>query len=296
MICRSPAKLNLFLHIEGKRKDGYHNLKSVFQLLDLCDTISFTPAKKLELSVQQKNNQQKKVPNDDSNLVLRAALDLASYSKCGLGASIHLEKNIPSGAGLGGGSSNAAVTLLALNKLWNLGLTIEALSQIGADIGADIPFFLAGKNAFVEGKGERVNPIFIRPTYYILCLSDVFCSTSKIFSCYGDCNQQLTTEYEWVGLPAPDHVNGFSAPDLMALGNHLMPVVFNLYPQLELVYQSLSSVCRVTMSGSGSSFFALADSEQEAALIVQDFQRVQAGLQYVVIRGISQYDYSSVGV
>lgn len=296
MICRSPAKINLFLHITGQRQDGYHNLRSAFQLLDWYDTLSFAPAAELELSVNQTNQQQSIVPDDESNLVLQAARQLTQYSNHKLGASIHLTKNIPSGAGLGGGSSNAAVTLLALNTLWQLDLSLDRLLLIGEDLGADVPFFLQRSNALVTGKGEQMSPVSIKPIYYVVCLSGVFCSTKKIFSYYRDCNQQLTTEYEWVGLPASDHVKDFCAADLIALGNHLMPAVFNVYPQLEQIYQSLNSLCRVTMSGSGSSFFTLAESEQDAERMIQEFRRIQAEIQYVVIRGISQYDHCVVGV
>ena len=151
----APAKLNTFLHIVGRRADGYHLLQSAFMLIDWCDTLHFELRPGTAISREDIGTA---LPADD--LVLRAARALQGAAGCALGCHIQVEKRIPSQAGMGGGSSDAASCLLALNRLWRLGLRLPELQKIGLTLGADIPFFLGGQNAWVEGIGERITPLF----------------------------------------------------------------------------------------------------------------------------------------
>jgi 4-diphosphocytidyl-2-C-methyl-D-erythritol kinase len=152
---RSPAKLNLFLHIVGRRADGYHLLQSAFQLIDWCDTVDLKRIPENE--IRRINPIPGVKPEDD--LVVRAARLLKEFSQVDFGVEINLKKEVPMGAGLGGGSSDAATTLIGLNALWNLNLDQKTLCTIGLKLGADVPFFIFGKNAFVEGIGEKMQEI-----------------------------------------------------------------------------------------------------------------------------------------
>jgi 4-diphosphocytidyl-2-C-methyl-D-erythritol kinase len=154
-VLRSPAKLNLFLHITGRRPDGYHLLQSVFQLIDWCDTITLTDIPENEV---RRINPIAGVP-PEQDLVVRAAKLLKEFCKFDGGVEITLQKEIPMGAGLGGGSSDAATTLIGLNALWKLKLDKETLAKLGLQLGADVPFFIHGQNAFVEGIGEKIQGI-----------------------------------------------------------------------------------------------------------------------------------------
>ena len=291
--CHSPAKLNLFLHIVGKRDDHYHNLQSVFQLLDWYDTLTFTQSSSVRFVL--KGNTQS-IPDDDTNLVIQAVRLITHYCQHDSGVAITLDKQLPAGGGLGGGSSNAAVTLLALNRLWQLQLPLDTLMSLGERLGADVPFFMAGNNALVEGKGERLTPVHLAPAWYVLCLSDVICSSQRVFSCYQEGNWQLTSDDESVGLPALEGVNGLQPSELVIFGNQLMVAALNIYPELKRIYQALSSVVQVTMSGSGSSFFAVAEDERDAHQLVERLKKSQAGCRFVITKGISHWDCNYVGV
>ena len=183
----SPAKLNLFLHITGRRKDGYHQLQTIFQLLDLGDQMSFTcnNGGKIRLDCTNLN-----IPAED-NLIYRAATSLKSHCGSKMGADIHIDKHLPQGGGLGGGSSNAATTLLALNHLWNCKLNLSELAAIGLQIGADVPLFVHGFTAWAEGIGEKLQAIEYPekslPKHYLVIKPDCEVSTEQIFS-----HQQLT--------------------------------------------------------------------------------------------------------
>lgn len=173
----APAKLNLFLHVVGKRPDGYHLLESVFTLVDWADTLHFERRSDGQL---QRHDRGDALPPDD--LCLRAARLLQAESGCGLGADIHIEKRLPSGAGMGGGSSDAASTLLALNRLWGLHWPLSRLLPLGLKLGADVPFFLGGRNAFVQGIGEDLTPIELPEQTFAIVKPDVSIPTKEIFS------------------------------------------------------------------------------------------------------------------
>ncbi|MGM9516838.1 4-(cytidine 5'-diphospho)-2-C-methyl-D-erythritol kinase [Roseateles sp. DB2] len=173
----APAKLNLFLHVVGKRPDGYHLLESVFTLVDWADTLHF---ERRADGLLQRHDRGDALPPED--LCLRAARLLQSESGCTLGADIHIEKRLPSGAGMGGGSSDAASTLLALNRLWGLHWPLSRLLPLGLKLGADVPFFLGGSNAFVQGIGEDLTPVALAERTFAIVKPDVSIPTKEIFS------------------------------------------------------------------------------------------------------------------
>ncbi len=172
----APAKLNLFLHIVGRRPDGYHLLESVFALIDWADTLHFEARADGKL---QRHDLGPALPADD--LCLRAARALQSASGTALGADISIHKHVPWGAGMGGGSSDAATTLLALNRLWALNWPRERLAQLGLALGADVPFFVGGHNAFVQGVGEQLTPLALVPARYIVLKPPTGIATRSIF-------------------------------------------------------------------------------------------------------------------
>lgn len=174
----APAKINLFLHVNSKRDDGYHNIQSVFQLLDIYDEITYSIRKDGKIN-RVGGNFDIKLEDD---LLIRSAKKIQKYSQCNLGVDISINKNIPIGSGLGGGSSNAATTLIALNKLWNLNLNKENIMNIGKKIGSDVPIFIYGKNAFAEGTGDILSPIKIPKYYYLIIYTGKKISTKEIFS------------------------------------------------------------------------------------------------------------------
>ncbi|MGH8456893.1 MAG: 4-(cytidine 5'-diphospho)-2-C-methyl-D-erythritol kinase [Stenotrophobium sp.] len=174
----APAKLNLFLHITGRRADGYHELQTVFQLLDHGDRLYFTP--RGDGVIRRTAGPAAIAETED--IVIQAATALKTASGCGLGADIRVEKIIPVGGGLGGGSSDAATTLIALNRLWNLGFAPDELASIGLKLGADVPVFVRGHSAWAEGVGEKLRPITLPEVWYLVVTPAVHVSTKEIFS------------------------------------------------------------------------------------------------------------------
>jgi len=174
----APAKLNLFLHIIGKRVDGFHLLQTVFQFIELADKIDFT----ITESGLIKRNKYSSVVDESNDLIIKAANKIKEISGSKLGVDICVEKNIPVGAGLGGGSSDAATTLVALNELWNVGLPAEELTKIGLSLGADIPFFIHGSAAWAEGIGDELTPIDLNECFYLVIYPDCSVSTKSIFA------------------------------------------------------------------------------------------------------------------
>lgn len=178
LVVPAPAKVNLFLHVTGRRADGYHLLESLFALIDWCDTI--TVASRSDSNIVRVGDVACVPPAND--LAIRAARALRDASGVTAGATIEIEKRIPQGAGLGGGSSDAASVLLALNRLWNLGLSRAALATIGATLGADVPFFVGGESAIARGVGESLTPVSIPTSWLALALPSLHVSTQQIFA------------------------------------------------------------------------------------------------------------------
>jgi 4-diphosphocytidyl-2-C-methyl-D-erythritol kinase len=244
----APAKLNLFLHITGRRPDGYHLLQSVFMLIDWADTLHF------EKRAQGLSREDLSAPLPADDLVLRAARALQAATGCAQGAHIRIEKNLPAQAGMGGGSSDAATALLALNRLWNLKLTVAELCAIGLKLGADVPFFLRGRNAWVEGIGELITPVDL-PTRHVLVVKPAAgLETPAIFS---------ASDLKRDSIPAT--ITGFAAdPQAFAekARNDLQPVAERLCPGVTQALQWCATLGLAgRMTGSGSAVFAWAQSD-----------------------------------
>lgn len=237
----APAKLNLFLHITGRRPDGYHLLQSVFMLIDWCDTLHFDLRRSGQIS---REDLLAPLPADD--LVLRAARALKAASGSALGAHIGIEKRVPAQAGMGGGSSDAASTLLALNRLWRLHYSLEQLTEIGLALGADVPFFLGGQNAWVEGIGESLTPIKLPKRRFLVAKPNEGLETKLIFL---DPSLKRNTETAIISGFAAD-INDFGQNDLQSVAQRLCPGVNQALKWLES--QGLSA----RMTGSGSAVFA----------------------------------------
>lgn len=237
----APAKLNLFLHITGQRADGYHLLQSVFMLLDWCDQLNFDVRTDGGIS---REDLSWALPEDD--LCSRAAKALQQASQCPLGVHIGIRKSVPAQAGMGGGSSDAATTLLALNRLWKLDLSLETLSKIGLSLGADVPFFLGGHNAWVEGVGEKITPIALAPEPFVVLKPDAGLDTRLIFS-----NPALKRDTELA------IISGFAANAFGFGRNDLQAVAQTLCPGVNQALEWLASKgLNARMTGSGSAVFA----------------------------------------
>ena len=251
----APAKLNLFLHITGRRPDGYHLLQSVLMLVDWCDTLHFELRPDGRISREDSGIS---LPEDD--LVVRAARALQLAGGCPLGVHVRLEKRIPVQAGMGGGSSDAASCLLALNRLWDLKLPLAALEQIGLALGSDVPFFLRGRNAWVEGIGEQIRPLEIPAARFVVVKPQQGLDTSLIFR---DADLKRDT--------APAIISGFAAnhdgPFPFGIGhNDLQPVAQRLCPAVTQALEWLDNQgLGARMTGSGSAVFA--QLPQEKALL-----------------------------
>lgn len=249
--CAAPAKLNLFLHVVGRRPDGYHLLQSVFRLLDWHDTLNFrrSPSAHIHLA--------NPIPGvaDEHNLCVRAARLLQQATGCTKGAEIELIKRLPMGGGLGGGSSDAATTLISLNRLWNTGLSRLQLAQIGVQLGADIPFFIHGEDAFVEGIGELITSIKLDPAHYVVIAPQVEVPTAQIFS-----SPELTrnTKTTTIAVFATQQTR-----------NDLQPVACKLFPEVAAVVEWLSQHAPARMTGSGACVFAQVDDKITAQRIIE---------------------------
>ena len=241
----APAKLNLFLHITGRRTDGYHLLQSVFMLIDWYDTLHFELRNDGQISREDLNVL---LPPDD--LITRAARLLQQSTGTALGAHIAIEKSIPAQAGMGGGSSDAATCLLALNKLWGLGLSVKQLAEMGLKLGADVPFFLHGHNAWVEGVGEIMAPISLPPAQFVVVKPPEGLETAKIF---GSEALKRDTKPATISVFAADPY-GFGHNDLQPVAQRLCPQISDAIAWLESA--SLASVVKGRMTGSGSAVFA----------------------------------------
>lgn len=250
----APAKLNLFLHITGRRADGYHLLQSIFMLIDWCDHLHFE--RRADGAISREDLTPGQLPAED--LSVRAARALQQATGCPLGVHIGLEKRLPAEAGMGGGSSDAATTLLALNRLWGLGLTRSQLAAIGLQLGADVPFFIGGRNAWVEGVGEQLTPVSLPSARFVVVKPPTGASTQRIF---GSTELKRDTKTATIqGFAANDSCEG-SVIDLqkvLAVGhNDLQPVAQALCPDIGHCIRWLNSQgLQGRMTGSGTAVFA----------------------------------------
>jgi 4-diphosphocytidyl-2-C-methyl-D-erythritol kinase len=246
----APAKLNLFLHIVGRRADGYHLLQSVFMLIDWCDTLHF------RLRPDGAIHRIDALPGATlpaNDLVVRAARALQAATGCTLGADITLEKRLPAEAGLGGGSSDAASTLMALNRLWGLGLTRPQLADIGLALGADVPFFIGGHNAWVEGIGERLTPVNLPPGRFVVVKPPTGAATAAIFGSpilKRDTKPAILSGFAADAKQNPELVWDFGANDLQAVAQAVCPDISDCIAWLS------AKGLKPRMTGSGSAVFA----------------------------------------
>jgi 4-diphosphocytidyl-2-C-methyl-D-erythritol kinase len=252
----APAKLNLFLHITGRREDGYHLLQSVFMLIDWCDTLHVELRHDGQLSREDLTTE---LPPDD--LVLRAARALQAHAAPGQGAHIGIAKQVPAQAGMGGGSSDAATCLLALNRLWKLNLPLTRLAEIGVKLGADVPFFLGGRNAWVEGIGEKITPVSVPSARFVVVKPPEGLDTRLIFSAPD--LQRATPVAIISGFAADSEQLEAQDPESSAFKvfdfghNDLQPVAQRLCPAVSEAIEWLGAQgLKARMTGSGSSVFA----------------------------------------
>jgi len=273
----APAKINLFLHITGRRADGYHTLQSVFQLLDFYDTIHLKPTKSGEI---KRINEIKGVPASQ-DLCALAASALQLKTGCKLGVEFIVEKRIPMGGGLGGGSSDSATVLLALNQLWQLDLSREALMQIGLSLGADIPVFIFGQNAWAEGIGEQLTKIDLPEQYYVVLTPPIHVSTRDVFA-----NSRLTRDTK--PLKIADFSSGANSDEFR---NDLETIVCEEFPAVATTLNWLNQFGSARMSGSGASVFAAVNSKQKADEILAQKPENVTGF---VAKGLKQHPLFSL--
>ncbi len=261
----APGKLNLFLHVLGRRADGYHELQTVFRLIDRCDRVG--------VGLREDGEIRRSGEVFESDLCARAAQALKAASGTSLGCEIALEKHLPAGGGLGGGSSDAATVLLVLNRLWKLGLPSAKLRQIGASLGADVPFFLYGRNALAEGIGERLAGLDLAPAWYLVLTPQVSVSTKEIFAA-----SALTRDTKRLKIP----------PFFSGLGrNDLEPVVSARYPEVASHLAWLRSRSpQARMTGSGACVFAEFATEAEARAV---HGQLPGGMSGFVARGLDRH-------
>ena len=246
VVLPSPAKLNLFLHITGRRADGYHSLQTIFQLLDYGDSLTFTLNQSGDISLSPAMDT---VAAED-NLIVRAARLLQSAAGCTQCCDIVIDKQIPMGAGLGGGSSNAATALVGLNQLWQSGLSSDELADLGTQLGADVPVFVRGNTAFAEGIGELLTAVELPEQWYLVITPDVQVSTAEIFS-----NPQLTRDTSPIKIRALSEVQ---------YRNDCQAVVTELYPAVKKALEWISDYRNPLMTGTGASVFCSFDNQTEA--------------------------------
>jgi 4-diphosphocytidyl-2-C-methyl-D-erythritol kinase len=270
----APAKLNLFLHITAQRSDGYHELQTLFQLLDYGDELQFTANHSAALSLHLLADSEITNIPLDGNLIVAAARLLRDHAgDPSLGASIQLRKRIPIGAGLGGGSSDAATTLTALNQLWELGLDASTLQQLGLQLGADVPVFLLGKSSWGEGVGERLEPVKLPSRWYLVLTPACEVSTAQLFA-----QQDLTRNSPTIKIA--DFLAGRSRNDCESSTR-------KLYPQVDEAMNWLGQHAEPRMTGTGSSVFAAFEDQASAQAVLE---LLPAGMSGFVAEGVNSLE------
>jgi 4-diphosphocytidyl-2-C-methyl-D-erythritol kinase len=272
----APAKLNLFLHVVGRRRDGYHLLQTAFQLLDFGDTIGLRP--RADGRIERVRGPSTIAAEHD--LAVRAARTLQAASGCRSGVEISVEKRIPIGGGLGGGSSDAATVLVALDRLWGLGLGVERLAEIGLGLGADVPLFVRGRSAWAEGVGERLTPLDLPASWYVILDPGAEVATAAVFQA-----PDLTRN------SPPTTISRFLAGE--ATRNDLEPVVRARFPAVARALDWLAAHAPARLTGSGACVFAACSDRAGAEAIAT---RCPAGLRAYVARGIDATPWPDVPV
>jgi 4-diphosphocytidyl-2-C-methyl-D-erythritol kinase len=256
--CLAPAKLNLFLHITGRRPDGYHSLQTVFQLLDWGDRLHFT---RRDDGVITRKTDVPGVPEAD-DLVVRAARLMQQHTGTRYGVEIEIDKVLPMGAGLGGGSSDAATTFFALNRLWGVDLSRQTMQNLGLQLGADVPFFVFGQNAFAEGVGEALQAVNLPQRFFLIVVPSVHVPTAAIFSEKSlTRNSKVVTMMDFLAEQRSDT----NWPDSFGR-NDMQAVVAGKYAEVAQVLEWFSNLAPARMTGSGACVFAAFQSKAEAKL------------------------------
>jgi len=263
----APAKLNLMLRIVGQRPDGYHLLQTVFQFIELCDWITFHPVSDDCVSLKQA------IPGveEADDLTIRAARLLKDVTGCPLGVCIEVEKNLPMGGGLGGGSSDAATTLIVLNQLWDLQLSVEKLMELGLTLGADVPVFVYGYSAWAEGVGEKLEKILPAEQWVVVIKPECHVNTKEIFSA-----KHLTRDSKSIKIA--DFIAGQHQ-------NDCVDVVCESYPSVKEALVDLSAFAQARLTGTGACVFAQFDSELKA---ISAFKSLQSKWQVYLTKGVNQ--------
>ena len=272
--CPAPAKLNLFLHVTGRRPDGYHLLQTLFRFIDLQDTLHFSLR---EDGVIRRTNVLEGIP-EEQDLCVRAARLLQSETGCDLGVDITIEKHIPMGGGLGGGSSDAATVLIALNRLWSLGLSRARLMQLGLRLGTDVPVFIFGENAFAEGVGERLQAFPLPDAWYVVLFPPVQVPTAQIFA-----HPELTRNAVSITMRA---LSERQLCDERQFRNDLQPVVCDLYPEVARYLGWLAEFGKAMMTGSGACVFAEFNNRNQAEAVIK---QLPAGMRGVAAQGLARH-------
>jgi len=286
----APAKLNLFLHVLGRRSDGYHELQTVFALIDLADWLDIE--RRDDGGLQRSGDV---IGAVDDDLALRAARLLQRRTGTGFGAEIRVRKRIPAGAGLGGGSSDAATTLVALNRLWQTGLDRHQLAALGLELGADVPFFVHGFNAFAEGRGEALKPLLLPTAHYAVIWPQVHVSTKEIFQDPGLTRNTKATKMASfsaayglaqtaAGTKPAEHQVPESYGAALFGANDLEPVARRRCPEIGRVVEHLASFGPARMTGSGSAVFMVARDAATARAAIAD---LPAGWIGWAVRGLA---------
>jgi 4-diphosphocytidyl-2-C-methyl-D-erythritol kinase len=272
----APAKLNLFLHVVGRRADGYHLLQSVFVLIAHCDRIRIRVR---DDGVIARVNELPGIP-PEQDLAVRAARRLKEASGTPLGADLEVEKRIPIGGGLGGGSSDAASVLLALDRLWATNLGVEMLRGLATGLGADVPFFLFGQSAWVEGIGERLAAVDVAARWYLVLVPPVGVSTPAVFAA-----PELTRNTD------PLKMEDFSAQARHRFHNDLAPVVLRRFPAGREHFEWLERHAEARMTGSGGCVFAAFASREEAQRVLDE---LPAGMHGFIARGLEEHPWRAM--
>lgn len=269
----APAKLNLFLHVIGRRADGYHLLQTAFRFIDYGDDLTFTP--RPDGLIRRVSA----LPGveEAQDLSVRAARLLQKEAGCVMGVDIGIVKRLPMGGGLGGGSSDAATTLIALNRLWKTGVSRERLQQLGLTLGADVPVFVFGQSAFAEGVGERLQALRLPPAWYLVLVPELAVSTAEIFSA-----AELTRNTNAITI-APFSVG--LARDIPGR-NDLEPVVCGRYPQVARHLEWLRQFGDARMTGSGACVFCAFSNEEAARRALSE---LPSGMRGFVARGLDRH-------
>jgi len=246
----APAKINRFLHITRQRADGYHELQTIFQFLDYADELYFSISNNKNITLKDPIEGVKA----EDNLIIKAAKLLQNESHCPLGATISLTKRLPMGGGLGGGSSDAATTLVALNQLWQVNLETPQLASLGVQLGADVPIFVHGFSAWAEGVGEQLKPIQLDEPWFVILIPNVSVSTAKIFS-------DPSLKRNCTPINEADFFNGQGHNVCQAL-------VCQLYPEVAEALDWLDQFAPAIMTGTGACIFAAFNTREEAQKIL----------------------------